>query len=78
MASTNKGNSAPSIPGFNLNTNTDTLLKRDADKYRGKAPHPVMVNAGFENIRPYDHEDLDQWALSTHFGTNDSYFNTVH
>ena len=37
-----------------------------------------MVNAGFENIRPYDHEDLDKWALSTHFGTNDSYFNTVH
>ena len=73
-----KGIAPPSIPGFNLNTNTDTLLKRDADKYRGKVPHPIMVNAGFENIRPYGHEDLHKWALSTHFGTNDGYFNTVH
>ena len=32
-----KGIALPSIPGFNLNTNTDALLKRDVDKYRGKA-----------------------------------------
>ena len=73
-----KGINPPSMPGFNLNTNTDTLLKRDADKYRGKEPHPIMVNARYQNIRPYEHENLDKWALSTHFGTNESYFNTDH
>ena len=32
-----KGVKFPGMPGFNLNTNTDTLLKRDFDKCRGKA-----------------------------------------
>lgn len=73
-----KGINPPGMPGFNLNTNTDTLLKRDADKYRGKEPHPLMVAAGYDNLRPYKHDNLDKWASSMHFGTNENYFNTIH
>ena len=42
----------PSIPAFLLNTNTDTLLKKDFDQYRGKEPHPIMVKAGLEHLMP--------------------------
>ena len=42
----------------NLNINTDTLLKRDFNKYRGKGPHPFMVDNGLEHLRPFDHEDM--------------------
>ena len=48
----------PSIPGFLLNTNTDTLLKKDFDQFRGKGPHPVMSDANlshFASIRPRRH-----------------------
>lgn len=65
-------------PGFNLNTNTDTLLKRDFDRWRGKGPHPLMVSYGLSHLRPYAHEDLVKWASSTQFGVNSSYFNTIH
>ena len=41
-----KGVKFPGMPGFLLNTNTDTLLKKDFDAYRGKEPHPMMVAAG--------------------------------
>ena len=46
------------MPGFNLNTNTDTLLKRDLDQYRGKGPHPIMQAHGYGDLRPFDHADL--------------------
>ena len=38
-----KGIKFPGMPGFLLNTATDTLLKKDFDKYRviGK-PHPLL------------------------------------
>ena len=47
-----KGVHFPSMPGFNLNTNTDTLLKRDFDQYRGKDPHPFMEANGLGHLIP--------------------------
>ena len=33
-----RGVKFPSIPAFLLNTNTDVLLKKDFDSYRGRGP----------------------------------------
>ena len=73
-----KGVKFPSIPAFLLNTNTDTLLKKDFDHFRGKDPHPIMVNAGLSHLRPFDHVDLEKWESSLHFGSSPNHFNTVH
>ena len=73
-----KGVKFPSIPGFLLNTNTDTLLKKDLDQYRGIAPHPIMELAGLTYLRPFAHEDIEKWESSLHFGASTSHFNTVH
>ena len=68
----------PSIPGFLLNTNTDTLLKKDFDQYRGKGPHPLMTQSGLGHLRPFAHEYMHKWVQSTHFGASQNHFNTVH
>ena len=68
----------PSIPAFLLNTNTDTLLKKDFDQYRGKEPHPIMVKAGLDHLIPFEHEDMDKWEASIHFGSTPNHFNTLH
>ena len=68
----------PSIPAFLLNTNTDTLLKKDFDQYRGKEPHPIMVKAGLEHLIPFEHEDMEKWEASIHFGSTPNHFNTLH
>ena len=73
-----KGIKFPGFPQFNLNTNTDTLLKRDFDKYRGKGPHPFMEQNGLSHLRPYDHPDIFFWERSLHFGMNDQHFSVVH
>ena len=73
-----RGVKFPSIPGFLLNTNTDTLLKKDFDQFRGKEPHPIMVNSGLSHLRPFDHEDIEKWESSLHFGSSPNHFNTVH
>jgi len=73
-----RGVKFPSIPGFLLNTNTDTLLKKDFDQFRGKEPHPIMVNSGLSHLRPFDHVDLEKWESSLHFGSSPNHFNTVH
>ena len=73
-----KGVHFPGMPGFNLNTNTDTLLKRDFDQYRGKAPHPFMVANGLGHLVPFEHEHLSLWETSLHFGLSPNHFNTVH
>jgi hypothetical protein len=66
------------MPGFNLNTNTDTLLKRDFDQYRGIAPHPIMKAFGLGQLRPFAHDQLNKWTSSTQFGASAEHFNTVH
>lgn len=73
-----RGVKFPSIPGFLLNTNTDTLLKKDFDQFRGKGPHPVMAKAGLSHLRPFLHEDIEKWESSLHFGSSPNHFNTIH
>lgn len=73
-----KGVKFPSIPGFLLNTNTDTLLKRDFDQYRGSFAHPIMKAAGLSHLRPFSHPDMDKWTSSLQFGASPEHFNTLH
>ena len=68
----------PGMPGFLLNTNTDTLLKKDFDAYRGKEPHPIMVAAGLGHLRPFAHEEMEKWEDSRQFGSSPNHFNTLH
>jgi hypothetical protein len=62
----------------NINLNTDRLLKRDFDRYRGFAPHPFMIHHGLGDLRPFEHPDLERWKNSLHFGFGDSYFSVIH
>jgi len=73
-----KGVHFPGIPQFNLNSNTDILLKRDFDQYRGEAPHPFMIANGLEHLIPFDHEDINLWQRAMHFGLNEHHFNSIH
>ena len=74
-----KGVKFPSIPGFNINSATDLLLKRDFNRYReSQSPHPFMVRNGLEELVPYAHEDLGRWENALHFGASANHFNTVH
>lgn len=73
-----RGVKFPGIPAFLLNTNTDTLLKKDFDRYRGQSAHPVMTQFGLSHLRPFDHEKLPKWINSLHFGAGPDYFNTIH
>lgn len=73
-----KGVRFPSIPGFLLNTNTDTLLKKDFDPFRGLGPHPIMAAAGLHHLRPFAHKDVEKWANSMQFASNPCHFNTLH
>ena len=68
----------PRWPPFNLNSNTDKLLKKDLDRYRGKGPHPVMTSNGLGHLQPFHHPDMERWQDSLHFGASPSHFNTVH
>ena len=64
-----KGIKFPSMPKWLLNTATDTLLKKDFDKFRNlQVPHPLMEKNGLKDIVPFHHKDIDKWRLSTHLG----------
>jgi hypothetical protein len=73
-----KGVKFPGMPGFLLNTNTDTLLKKDFDQYRDVGPHPIMIAAGLEHLRPFAHQDFHKWESSMQFGASPNHFNTLH
>ena len=64
-----KGIKFPGMPGFLLNSATDTLLKKDFDKYRnlGK-PHPFMERNGLGHLVPYKHDDFETWTKSLQLG----------
>ncbi len=68
----------PSIPGFNINSNTDTLLKRDFDQYRGKSAHPFMIANGVGHLKPFAHDDIKKWESALHFGSSPNHFNCLH
>ena len=72
-----RGVKRPAIPGFNINTNTDTLLKRDFDSVRGEKSHPFLINNGLGHLIPFDHDNLELWTQSMHFGLPGR-FNTLH
>jgi len=64
-----KGIKFPGMPGFLLNTATDTLLKKDFDKYRElQRPHPFMERHGLGHLVPYKHEDFETWTKSLQLG----------
>jgi hypothetical protein len=57
------------MPGFLLNTATDTLLKKDFDKYRElQKPHPFMERHGLGHLVPFKHDDFDTWTKSLQLG----------
>tara|TARA_B100002003_G_C14033873_1_gene498285 strand:- start:20 stop:835 length:816 start_codon:yes stop_codon:yes gene_type:complete len=64
-----KGVKFPGMPGFLLNTATDTLLKKDFDVYREKGqPHPFMKRHGLGHLVPYNHKDFDLWTKALQLG----------
>ena len=73
-----QGVKPPEIPSFTINTTTDILLKRDADAVRGKKSLPLWEAHGLGHLIPFEHEDLENWTNSLHYGLNDRYFNTIH
>ena len=69
-----KGIKFPGMPGFLLNTATDTLLKKDFDHYRElQKPHPFMVENGLAHLVPFKHEDFEQWTKSLQLGFRTEY-----
>ena len=69
-----KGIKFPGMPGFLLNTATDTLLKKDFDVYREKQqPHPVMLNEKLDHLVPFEHEEFEQWTKSLQLGLRYEY-----
>ena len=70
--------SPPEIPSFTINTTTDILLKRDADKVRGKSALPIWEANGLGHIIPFEHEHLENWTNSLNYGKDETFFNHVH
>ena len=64
-----KGIKFPGMPGFLLNTATDTLLKKDFDKYREmQKPHPFMERNGLGHLVPFKHDEFETWTKSLQLG----------
>ena len=75
-----KGVKFPGMPGFLLNTATDTLLKKDFDQYRElQMPHPFMEKHGLSHLVPFKHDDFELWTKSLQLGfrTNFSKANLI-
>ena len=69
-----KGIKFPGMPGFLLNTATDTLLKKDFDRYRElQKPHPFMERNGLGHLVPYKHDDFETWTKSLQLGLRTYY-----
>ena len=69
-----KGIKFPGMPGFLLNTATDTLLKKDFDKYRElQKPHPFMERNGLGHLVPFKHDDFETWTKSLQLGLRTVY-----
>ena len=64
-----KGVKFPGMPPFLLNSATDTLLKKDFNKYRDmQKPHPFMERNGLGHLVPFQHEDFETWTKSLQLG----------
>ena len=51
-------------------------VKKGFDK-RGIKTHPILEKNGLGHLIPFEHDDLDKWISSLHFGAK-GYFHTVH
>lgn len=65
-------------PSFTINTTTDILLKRDADRVRGKSSLPLWEANGLGHLIPFEHEHLENWTKSQQFGQDATFFNYDH
>jgi len=64
-----KGIKFPGMPGFLLNTATDTLLKKDFDVFRSRQePHPLMIKNNLSHLVPFQHDDFEDWTKSLQLG----------
>jgi hypothetical protein len=60
---------SPSTPGWTLNETVDLLLKKEFDYYREKQkPHRIFDQYELNHVVPFEHEDLDKWRDSLHYG----------
>ncbi len=64
-----KGVKFPGMPPFLLNSATDTLLKKDFNKFRElQKPHPFMMRNGLGHLVPFQYEDFETWTKSLQLG----------
>ena len=64
-----KGVKFPGMPPFLLNSATDTLLKKDFNKFRElQKPHPFMERNGLGHLVPFQYEDFETWTKSLQLG----------
>ena len=64
-----KGVKFPGMPPFLLNSATDTLLKKDFNKFRElQKPHPFMELNGLGHLVPFQYEDFETWTKSLQLG----------
>ncbi len=69
-----RGLKKPGMPGWALNTLTDTLLKIEFDQCRKeKKPHRILIENNLPNIIPFDHPEIDAWRDSLHHGIKARY-----
>jgi len=59
----------PDMPGWALNSLTDSLLKVEFDQCRSKGEsHRILKAKGLDHIIPYNHPEMDQWRDSLRHG----------
>ena len=63
-----KGVKFPGMPPFLLNTATDTLLKKDFDKYRVAKTPSFYGTKWIGPLGPFKHKDFHRWTQSLQLG----------
>ena len=72
-----KGLVAPGTPGWTLNETTDLLLKKEFDICRkSQIPHHIFFKNNIDYLIPFQHEDIDKWRDSLHYGLSIRYQNS--
>tara|TARA_B100000212_G_scaffold217986_1_gene165109 strand:- start:1679 stop:2488 length:810 start_codon:yes stop_codon:yes gene_type:complete len=68
---------SPGTPGWTLNALTDTLLKDEFDECRKKQkPHRILIQNNLSHIVPFQHDDIDKWRDSLHYGLKSRFKDT--
>ena len=64
-----KGLVSPGTPGWSLNETTDLLLKKEFDLCRAsQTAHRIFIKNGLSHFVPFQHDDIDKWRDSLHYG----------